>query len=113
MKYFSDELLKTEYSLKMSLTQLYSHIQLLCIINFMLKKDSPCDNTTIDTIFYTLTNKSEAVKSLKASFVEEELLIAITIEIISKCYFQQKVLNETKGDTKSKIKQTQNTILLV
>jgi len=72
VQYFSDELLKYEYALNMSVTQLYSHIQLLCILKFLMSKHSHSDNSTfLNTIFTTLASKSESVKSLKANYIEE------------------------------------------
>ena len=89
LRHFSDQLLKYEYSLRMSVTQLYSHLQMLCVINFIMKNHEPIDSIAVNSIFYTLSVKSESIRSLKASYVEEELLIAMTIQIIKNGFFHQ------------------------
>ena len=99
----------------MSVTQLYSHIQLLCILKFLMNNntDQTNNDTVLHTIFTTLASKSESVKSLRASYIEEELLIALSIELINSCYLAIKRHNDGVENMKTRIKRTQRSILLV
>lgn len=64
----------------MPLVKLYSHMKILCIVNFILCSTSELlPVNTLNTLLQCLGNKSEVVKTLRASYVEEELLIALTI----------------------------------
>lgn len=98
----------------MSVTKLYSHLQILFVIRFLLNIDcAQFSPLLLSQIFLTLGQKTETLRSLQASYVEEELLIAITLEIVYKCFQHLATTYKEEGSIKSRIKQTQNSITLV
>jgi hypothetical protein len=65
----------------MSLTKLYNYLSLLLSLRFVITTAPPSFEwyKIAYSLFEALASKSESVKSLRASYVEEELLIATTI----------------------------------
>lgn len=56
----------------MSVTKLYSHLQILFIIRFLLNSlNAEFSVFVLSNIFLTLVQKTETLRSLQASFVEE------------------------------------------
>ncbi len=98
----------------MSVIKLYSHLQILFVIRFLLNTQgvhfSPL---LLSQIFLTLGQKTETLRSLQASYIEEELLIAVTLEIVYKCFQRLSTSYKEEASIKSRIKQAQNCITLV
>ena len=98
----------------MSLTKLYSHLSLLLSLKYIVASAPQSFQwyNIAYSIFETLGSKTESVKSLKASYIEEELLISTTIELICESFYCLKKHYLGQTNLTNKVRLTQSTIIL-